>query len=477
MKKRILLYLSLTFAILVNIYFRAYPINFLHLKNNAREAIDTSIADIAKKDVQARFPKFYPTAKDKILKARIAEYKKQNKDAIEEQINKIYLQLKEKYQDPSGQTYLFELDCWHWGRYVENVVKYGHPGDEVIYGKQWDLYMLAPWGFYFVWDQFLYYFTAWIYNLFSIFISVPLFTFLFYVPLLFSFIFIVVLFLYSFRLGGYIGALVSSVFIGLTPMLLHRSCAGWFDKDVLNLIFPLLVVWTYAMGSAGPHFKRRLMWVFFSSFWVALFCFNWTHWWFIFIVIIIYEVLAMASLIVAYAYLCNKRSHMKDGDLPAEEPLIDGKLHLLKEHATSLAVFLMSSFLWILVIPGFMPIEALYNQVMYALFLNKPLSAIIWPNVLYTVGELRKVDIQGIARSMGGMPIFSASVGSLFVLLIRSLLIPKYDGFKRASFVILTIWFFTMFFASMRGVRFLVFLLIPLGVALGCALNELYERL
>ena len=43
-------------------------------------------------------------------------------------------------------------------RYVENVIKYGHPGDEVIYDRQWDLFMLAPWGMFLHWEQFLYYF-------------------------------------------------------------------------------------------------------------------------------------------------------------------------------------------------------------------------------------------------------------------------------------------------------------------------------
>ena len=37
-----------------------------------------------------------------------------------------------------------ELDCWHWGRFVDNVLKLGHPGDETKGEFQKDNLTQAP---------------------------------------------------------------------------------------------------------------------------------------------------------------------------------------------------------------------------------------------------------------------------------------------------------------------------------------------
>ena len=100
----------------------------------------------------------------------------------------------------------------------------------------------------------------------------------------------------------------------------------------------------------------------------------------------------------------------------------------------------------------------------------------VWPNVYYTVGELRRVNVKAIADATGGPIIFASAVFSMIVLLVRALVIPDYDYYKRTIIVIFAVWFTSMFFASLRGVRFVVFLFIPLGISLGWALNELYEH-
>ena len=104
-------------------------------------------------EVHKRFPQFYYSAKDAIVQSEIKQYYKFNKKNIDKKVNDFYANMKGRYQDDSGQTYLMELDCWHWARYVENVLKYGHPGDEVIGGRQWDMFMLAPLGFFPEWQQ------------------------------------------------------------------------------------------------------------------------------------------------------------------------------------------------------------------------------------------------------------------------------------------------------------------------------------
>ena len=457
MKKYLLFAFPLILVLIINVYVRTYSVNFPQLKRKAKELVEQSLRQQATQDIYAKFPQFNPLAKEKLIKNQLTLYKKHNKQSINKQINELHNKLKDRYQDDKGQTYLMELDCWHWARYVDNVIKYGHPGDEVIYGAQWDRLMLAPNGFYMLWDQLLFYLSAFLYRFFSAFNSVQLFTFLFYLPLFFAIVFIVVLYLFSYRLGNHLGAIISCLFIGLAPIFLRRSHAGWFDRDVLNLMFPLLVTWTYVLASCSPSLTKRILWIAFSSFWVSLFCFNWTFWWFIFFIIVIFE-----GFYLVYLVYINIRYKNKE-------------LDSLKQHLLSLFLFFAFSLAWILMIVGPHPLVKLYDQIKLAPMINKPLMGSIWPNVYSTVGEMRSLGLREIAKTSAGNLIFVFSISCLLILLIRALFSRGSSLFKRNSVIILSIWFLAMFFASWRGIRFVVFLLLPLGIAAGWGLNEAYE--
>lgn len=458
MKKNILTAVSLIAVLSLNLYFRSLPIHFPQLKAQAKNILEKTIEQNISKDIYSKFSYFNPQAIDNIAKERISEYKKQNKKITKGQMQEIYLKLKDRFQDEKGQTYLMELDCWHWARYVENVVRFGHPGDEVIFGKQWDMLMLAPHGGNLQWEQFLYYFSASLYKFFNIFKkSLSLFDFLFYLPLFFSAVFLITLYLFSFYFGRHIAGVVSCLFVGLSPAFLPRSCAGWFDKDVLNLLFPLLITWAYLLSYRNLSFRDRLLWIFFSSFWVGLFCFTWSFWWFVFAIIIIYECITLSYLVFERFYL--KRENV----------------NLLKQHLASLSFFLLFSFFWIIALSGTEPFAVLFSQIKQTLTLNKPLISSVWPNVYYTVGELKKTDIREMSEYAGGKVVFIFSLLSMLILLKRALGNKAYVYSKCAGIIIMTIWFIAMFFASLRGVRFVIFMLLPLSICLGWAANELYE--
>lgn len=458
-KRSIIFGISLGIALAVNLHLRVFPVYFPQLKAQAQKIVADMIRQTAIRDIQQKFPDFYPTAMESILRYRVKEYRKMDRDKIKEQENSIYRQLKDRYQDSFGRTYIMELDCWHWGRYVENVVRRGRPGDETLFGKEWDRLMLAPSGYFLQWQQLLYYFSAYLYKFFTLFRPVELYRFLFYLPIFFTTVFLIVLYLFSYRHGGHLGALISCLFTGLAPMFIHRSCVGWFDKDVLNLLFPVLILWAYARSCPDMPLKKRLFWILFSSFWVGLFCFNWTHWWFIFFIILMYELLYLAYLAFIHFYF------KKDA------------LRLIKQHAISLASFSAFSFLFIIAFSGYEPLRILYRETLSAVALAKPLAGSVWPNVLYTVGELRRANIKDISSSLGDAWVFASTFICMGILLIRALWHKGYEESKRVSIVILGIWFFAMLFASFRGIRFIVFLIIPLGICAGWLFDELYRYL
>jgi len=455
LKKKILISFSLIFVLFFNLYYRSFPFNFPHLKTRAKKIVIENISKGIAFEVYKKFPQFNPLARERLTKQAISDYLRFHKEEIAKQVQQLYLQLKDRYQDENNKTYLFELDCWHWARYVENVLKHGYPGDEIVYNEQRDTYMTAPLGFSLLWDRFLFYFSAFLYRIFSLFKKIELFRFLFGLPLFFTFIFILFLFFFSFSFSGYLGAITSCLFVGLAPIFIPRSCAGWFDKDILNLLFPVLVIWFYLVAIVSDNFYKKIIYILLSSFWIGIFCFTWTHWWFIFFIIIIYGISMSGFYTLRYFY--KKDSFWE-----------------LKNHLFCIFSFFVLSIFWIVIFCSPFPLMRLIQQLKLAVILNIPLMGSIWPNVYSTVGELRPVSIMEAGNLIGGKWIFFISLFCLLCLFIRNLIYSEYKGFRRQLIIILFIWFISMLFACTRGVRFVVFLLIPLGISLGWMLNDFY---
>jgi dolichyl-diphosphooligosaccharide--protein glycosyltransferase len=456
-KKAILFVLPIIAVTSVNVYLRTYPLNFPHLKTQAKKMIEESIEQEAARQVSAKFPQFNDLAKKRLIKEKAREIKIQRKKEIEDQTKNIYNQMKERYQDSAGHTYLMELDCWHWARYVENVVKLGHPGDEVIKGRQFDTYMVSPEGQFMSWGSFLFYFSAFLYKIFNFFRPTNLFNFLFLLPLFFMAMLTLVLYLFAYRLGGHVSAVLSSLFVGTAPLFLPRSCAGWFDKDILNLLFPVLIIWTYLLAYEAKSRKKGLCWILFSAFWVGIFCFTWENWWFIIPILIMYEAVYFIKVIFTYWKFKEKN------------------IEFLKKHFLFLGVFLGAGVIWILVFSGPQPLAVLLVQIRGAIVLNKPLITTIWPNVYSTVGELKPASLRELNSGVGSGILFWLSLLCWDLIFFWGIIKKQCHGLKRSAIIVLSFWLFSMLFACLKGVRFVVFLLIPLGIFLGWAMKEVYE--
>lgn len=459
MKKYGLFLVPLVIVAGLNIYFRSFPINFPQLKRQARDMVNQAMRGGVAQQVARKFPQYDPLVKERLLNVQAAEYQKNNAASLKQQVENLYQKLKDRFQDESGQTYLMELDCWHWSRYVKNVADFGHPGDEVRDGRQFDTRMLSPFGDYLAWNQFNFYFPAFLYKIFSWFKHIPIFTFIFYLPLFFALIFIVLLYLFVYQEGGVPGAIIASLFIGLSPVFIPRSCAGWFDMDTLNLIFPMAIVWTYLIASQSAAFKKKILWLCVSAFLVGLFCFTWGNWWFVFFIIIIYEVFSIAAEVM----LCLRRPER-------------GSVGL-KQHSISVLIFSCVSLIGVVIFSRAEALVVWWQQIRDAIVLNKPLLSSIWPNVFSTVGELRKLNPSEVTTAAGGIFLAILSALSLMVLFVRAIAGRAVQGFKREAVFIMVLWLLSMLYASFRGVRFTMFLIIPLGVSLGWGIEDFLEYL
>lgn len=202
-------------------------------------------------------------------------------------------------------------------------------------------------------------------------------------------------------------------------------------------------------------------------------------------VILMYEFLSLGWLAFCYLYprfLCavfyRGKPHSDDAD--AQEAVFNmrkEKLYLLRTRAFYTSLFLIASFLWVLFFSGVEPFIALLNHMKQAFILNKPLMASIWPNVYSTVGELRRMSMSEMGQTAGATWIVLLSLFCMVMLAARAFLNKAFPDSKRAAIAICIIWFLSMVFATSRGVRFVVFLLVPLSIGLGWGINDIYSYL
>jgi hypothetical protein len=217
--------------------------------------------------------------------------------------------------------------------------------------------------------------------------------------------------------------------------------------DIFCLLFPFLIVWVYIAGENKLTVGKRSLALLGAGLLSGLFAFIWLAWWFIYVIIAIYEILSIVMLLFS-------------GESKAERS---------KQEASRVLYylgFLLSSAIWILIFCGTDPLTTLYCQIKGTLSLNDPVAVSVWPNTYATVSELKKAGLKDIVQYLGAVP-FAASVISLTGFLLFAWFKRKKDKFEWGFACMMLCWFLMMFFACFKGTRFIMFLIIPLGVALG----------
>ncbi len=445
---------SLLAVLGLTLYFRCYPVFLPQFWQSARQTVEQQVSQNVAQKINKDFSGIRDMAKAKLFTAALADYKKQNKVDIRKRIRAEYDKFKDQVQDKFGQTYLLELDCWHWARYIENIQHSGRFGDSLVNGKPYDNLMLFPQGAEIPPDSFFYYFSWVCYKIFTLFNFITVYNFLFYLPLFFFILFLTLLFFFCYRFWGNITALFCCLFVGLAPIFIPRSCAGWFDRDILNLFFPVLIIWVYMTAYFSLSWRKTIFWAVLSGFCLALFAYTWVGWPIILAILVFFEILYVADLFSkAVQYKENVRQE-------------------LIKHLVVSAVFWASSCVWVVILCGTQQITTLYNHVKAALILNDSITPSIWPNVFSTVSELKIGNYLSIAKATGGaFSLILVLISMLFIFLN----IKRYKGEKHSLMMLLIVWFMAMFFFSSKGIRFAMFLLVPLGIFFGWGIEEAYQ--
>jgi len=450
---RLTISFTLIFIASLSICLRILPLFLPFADWGAKISVQEQIIQESKEKIQKDYSELPDVLKEELF---LREFDQQirGKDyliRVKEKAN----QLRDKFQDKQGIPYLQEVDSYRWLRYIKNLMSKGHIGDRVIQGRQFDDYMLAPKGVYVtphignIWVGYL------LHRFFSLFKKdLSLVLTISFVPIILVVVICLISFLISYKSFGIFSGICSSLCIAFSPMFLKRSSFGWFDTDVYNILFPLLILWFSLNLRDSDHFKKKIVSLFFLSLSFGLYSLFWVGWWYIFDMVLM---VIFIDGLVSFLIQKNKR-----------------QLYLI---SFDLIILIFLSFFFVSLFLG--------DPKGFFVFLLKPFSIIselkspfildIWPNVYVTVSELRGVTIGEVINLVNGQILFLFSLLGIIILILRGVILK--DKKERLLGILLILWTTNSIFASLKAIRFSLILLPPLSIACGISMGETYNWL
>ncbi|MEW6100804.1 MAG: STT3 domain-containing protein, partial [Candidatus Omnitrophota bacterium] len=367
---------------------------------------------------------------------------------VKERILSQAKEYKDYFQDENGFTYLVETDSYRWLRRIENYLNTGHFGTSKRGTYEFEDLMSYPAGFQVEPIKLYFYTGALFYKTLHFFNNrLTVMNCLAFLPVVFSGFIVLGIFwaCYLFRVSS-LGSFISSLIIGLNPLVLQRTSFGWFDTDVYNIIFCLLSLSCVAFSLRFKGIKYYaclimcgLITGLYSSFWAS--------WWLPF-----------------YFLLAGFLMYELEFVIYGSEKQVFARL---KEALLSVFLLISSSFLFALLFSGIEAIKNSFQQPLEILSLRNNIALDnFWPSPVFSISELRSSDVGEVAKSFNGIIVFYGGLSGLLLTFLtrRKLSFPNPVRFLMYAFFI---WVCAAIILTFSSIRFLLFLTLPIGIAMG----------
>lgn len=355
---------------------------------------------------------------------------------------------KDIYQDPNGIPYMYELDSYYNYRLTRNYLDHGYLGDKKINGIEWDSYSYYP-GVPMDYPPLIIYLTSFIYKLVNLFTQVPLLTICYWLPVFIGPLCGIPAYFFVSRLTNEYGGIAAGLLAVSIPFYAIRSFPGWFDTDIFNIIFPILIVWFFIESYQAKNTKSMIFFASLSSFTMFLFAAAWNGYQYLF-----YLMIAFCIFYIIWTKFKGRE---------------------LKNIVILSSIFTFSTFLLIYILLGSLTIIKL---ILGPLSLIKLFSSqniwYPWPDTYVFISELRKPDYYDV---LYGLDLIIMGLGIFGIFLLAGVLTKKNlpEGILNRKdwffFSFLAMWILIGFLASIKGVRFFILLLPPLLISAGIAVG------
>ncbi|HOQ20584.1 MAG TPA: STT3 domain-containing protein, partial [Methanothermobacter sp.] len=202
---------------------------------------------------------------------------------------------KQFYKDQSGLPYFSEMDSYYNYRLTMNYLNKGMLGDTKVNGEDWDLHSYYPPGRPVDYPPLIVYVTSFAYRIVNIFGDYPLTVVAYWIGAVIGSLCVIPAYLFTRRISNDYGGIAAAIIIGLTPVYVSHTYAGFFDTDMFNMILPLLFVWLFVESINADTLKRRLTFLVGAIISILLFSMAWVGY--------IFYVALIGAFIIVYFIL------------------------------------------------------------------------------------------------------------------------------------------------------------------------------
>ncbi|MEL7669965.1 STT3 domain-containing protein [Methanobacterium sp.] len=348
------------------------------------------------------------------------------------------------YEDQNGIPYMYELDSYYNYRLTENYLDHGYLGDTVVNGNEWDLHSYYPPGVPLDYPPLIVYLAAFTYKLVNIFFQIPPSTVCFWIPAFIGPLAGVVAYLFVRRFTNEYGALAAGILTVTAPLYLARTVPGWFDTDMFNIIFPLLVMWFFFEAVESRNNKIQVLFTLLSAFSMFLFSTAWNGWQYLFYII--------SVCCVVY--------------------IINGKINgnNIKNIFNVFIPFFIVSIVLICITNFSNIIDFIYGPLELIKMSGSQSSWYPWPDLYISISELMKPSIGEFIAKVGPV-LFGLGIIGIFLILrilINNQLKEKFlNKMNWFLYILIVVWLIAGLVSLEKGIRFILLLLPPLIISAG----------
>lgn len=353
------------------------------------------------------------------------------------------------YEDQNGLPYMYDMDSYYNYRLTKNYLNHGYLGDTKVNGTEWDFHSYAPSGVPMDYPPLIVYLTAFIYKFFNLFVDVPLMVICFWLPAFIAPIGGLVAYLFVRRFTNEYGAVAAGILTVTAPFYFMRTVPGWFDTDMFNLIFPLLIVWFFMEALKSKDIKMKSIFASLSAFFMFLFAMAWNGWQYLFYVLFLFSIF--------YGLFLKVRGKNVKNFL-----------------MVALTFFPISAVL-IYIFTGFFNVLnfILGPKELLSIFSTNGLWA-PWPDVYVLISELQPPSAVDLVSGVGPVVFILGVIGILVIsMVLRSKKLHEtyLNQLNGVVFSLLVLWTVTGFLTLIKGIRFLLMVIPPLTIITGLCIG------
>lgn len=409
---------------------------------------------------------------------------------------------KQFYKDQTGLPYFSEMDSYYNYRLTMNYLHKGILGDTKVNGEDWDLHSYYPPGRPVYYPPLIAYATTFAYRLVNMFGDYPLTVVAYWIGAIIGSLCVIPAYLFTRKISNDYGGITAALIIGLTPVYVSHTYAGFFDTDMFNMILPLLFVWFFVESINADTLKRGLTFLLAAIISIILFSMAWVGY--------IFYIALVGVFIIVYFLLRRLMGVEGETYKSRFEWLVNQR-----ELSMFLLLIIIGGILFGL-LNGFPALLYSISGLFSAVRIQATAQSTAYPNVYVSVAELQVPTFTegnpflpnqtSVLGGVGGLLPFLCGLLGVGALIwkIRSLEAPRVEvkkGGKRAGkkskFIkyqkipdigekkgeylsylsLICAWLLLTGYAVTKGFRFVSLFAIPLGISAGIFTGYFVEYL